>query len=150
MWAQEQKASRRGWDENTPQDMFVPWVLQKKAPQQKKSQTSGPRSKPKDSKEESKTALQQTGEEGSISPESLEMSSAKQPDGTRQCDSNITKGETDKSLQPPVFMRYYHLFRKGELEEDIAEAGGVVCESGYEKDNWWAIMRPDMKSECSK
>ena len=40
-----------------------------------------------------------------------------------------------------TFLRYYHLYRKGELEEDIKEAGGVVLESGYEKDNWWAIAR---------
>lgn len=35
--------------------------------------------------------------------------------------------------------RYYHLYRKGELEHDIGLAGGNVVESGYEKDNWWAI-----------
>jgi len=38
-----------------------------------------------------------------------------------------------------TFQRYYHLYKKGELEEDIQQAGGVVLESGYEKDNWWAI-----------
>lgn len=40
-----------------------------------------------------------------------------------------------------VFQRYYHLYRKGELESDVVEAGGQVLESGYEKDNWWAIAR---------
>ena len=38
-----------------------------------------------------------------------------------------------------TFHRYYHLYRQGELEADLAEAGGCVVESGYEKDNWWAI-----------
>ena len=38
-----------------------------------------------------------------------------------------------------TFQRYYHLYRRGELEEDITEAGGVVVDSGYERDNWWAI-----------
>ena len=38
-----------------------------------------------------------------------------------------------------TFNRYYHLYRRGELEEDIQAAGGEVVESGYEKDNWWAI-----------
>ena len=38
-----------------------------------------------------------------------------------------------------TFKRYYHLYRKGELEEDIEQAGGTVIENGYEKDNWWAI-----------
>jgi tRNA (uracil-5-)-methyltransferase TRM9 len=44
------------------------------------------------------------------------------------------EGSGDKT-----FLRYYHLYRKGELERDIVEAGGTVVESGYEKDNWWAI-----------
>jgi tRNA (uracil-5-)-methyltransferase TRM9 len=39
-----------------------------------------------------------------------------------------------------TFQRYYHLYRKGELEQDVTSAGGVVLESGYEKDNWWAIV----------
>ncbi|KAF2711199.1 S-adenosyl-L-methionine-dependent methyltransferase, partial [Pleomassaria siparia CBS 279.74] len=38
-----------------------------------------------------------------------------------------------------TFLRYYHLYKKGELESDIEQAGGVVIDSGYEKDNWWAI-----------
>lgn len=38
-----------------------------------------------------------------------------------------------------TFHRYYHLYRKGELESDIVAAGGRVLEAGYEKDNWWAI-----------
>ena len=38
-----------------------------------------------------------------------------------------------------TFHRYYHLYRHGELEEDIVAAGGVILGSGYEKDNWWAI-----------
>ena len=41
-----------------------------------------------------------------------------------------------------TFNRYYHLYRQGELEHDIIEAGGVVLEAGYEKDNWWAIAAP--------
>lgn len=38
-----------------------------------------------------------------------------------------------------TYQRYYHLYRKGELEADVAAAGGYVLESGYEKDNWWVI-----------
>ena len=41
-----------------------------------------------------------------------------------------------------TFNRYYHLYRQGELEHDIVEAGGVILEAGYEKDNWWAIAVP--------
>ncbi|KAJ6789587.1 hypothetical protein PWT90_09481 [Aphanocladium album] len=44
-----------------------------------------------------------------------------------------------------TFQRYYHLYKKGELEEDIVAAGGVVEESGYERDNWWAVFsRPQL------
>jgi tRNA (uracil-5-)-methyltransferase TRM9 len=49
------------------------------------------------------------------------------------------KTEENKPESDKTYLRYYHLYRKGELEQDIAEAGGVVVESGYEKDNWWAI-----------
>lgn len=45
-------------------------------------------------------------------------------------------GSTEKTFQ-----RYYHLYRSGELEADIRSVGGEVIESGYEKDNWWAICR---------
>ena len=45
-------------------------------------------------------------------------------------------GSTEKTFQ-----RYYHLYRKGELEEDIEAIGGVVVEAGYEKDNWWTVCR---------
>ncbi|GAO14211.1 uncharacterized protein UV8b_08066 [Ustilaginoidea virens] len=43
-------------------------------------------------------------------------------------------------LPDQTYHRYYHLYREGELEEDVAAAGGVVCESGYERDNWWVIF----------
>ncbi|KAI8634138.1 S-adenosyl-L-methionine-dependent methyltransferase [Xylariaceae sp. FL1651] len=38
-----------------------------------------------------------------------------------------------------TYQRYYHLYREGELEEDMLTAGGQVLESGYERDNWWVI-----------
>jgi tRNA (uracil-5-)-methyltransferase TRM9 len=79
VWALEQKSSRRGWDENSEQDVMVPWVMKSKA------NGDGPSEK--------------------------------------------------------VYQRYYHLYRKGELEESVQQAGGEVLESGYEKDNWWAIAR---------
>jgi tRNA (uracil-5-)-methyltransferase TRM9 len=49
-------------------------------------------------------------------------------------------GTTEKTFQ-----RYYHLYRSGELEEDIVNIGGEVVESGYEKDNWWATCRRSIK-----
>ncbi|KAM0329125.1 hypothetical protein ACHAQA_004421 [Verticillium albo-atrum] len=43
--------------------------------------------------------------------------------------------------------RYYHLYKEGELDADVRAVGGVVLESGYERDNWWAICArgPDEK-----
>ena len=49
------------------------------------------------------------------------------------------KDATSGGEECRTFQRYYHLYRKGELEENITKAGGSVVESGYEKDNWWAI-----------
>ncbi|KAL6720140.1 tRNA methyltransferase, has a role in tRNA modification [Lecanora helva] len=55
------------------------------------------------------------------------------------------KSTSDIATEEKTFNRYYHLYREGELEHDITQAGGFVLESGYEKDNWWAIAarRPD-------
>ncbi|KAI1825703.1 uracil-5--methyltransferase TRM9 [Xylaria intraflava] len=38
-----------------------------------------------------------------------------------------------------TYERFYHLYREGELEEDMLTAGGKIIESGYERDNWWVI-----------
>ncbi len=32
-----------------------------------------------------------------------------------------------------TYQRYYHLFRKGELEDCVLKAGGKILESGYER-----------------
>jgi tRNA (uracil-5-)-methyltransferase TRM9 len=52
------------------------------------------------------------------------------------------KEDVNVRVEDKTFLRYYHLYRKGELERDVEEAGGRVLESGYEKDNWWAIAVP--------
>ncbi|KAG5914206.1 hypothetical protein E4U53_004688 [Claviceps sorghi] len=49
--------------------------------------------------------------------------------------------DRDDRGQEETYQRYYHLYRKGELEQDATHAGGEVCESGYERDNWWVILR---------
>ncbi|KAH7321101.1 S-adenosyl-L-methionine-dependent methyltransferase [Stachybotrys elegans] len=45
-----------------------------------------------------------------------------------------TKGEPDTTFQ-----RYYHLYRQGELEQDVVAARGHVLSAGYERDNWWVV-----------
>ncbi|KAF7119175.1 hypothetical protein CNMCM5793_008919 [Aspergillus hiratsukae] len=51
--------------------------------------------------------------------------------------SKPAKGSPDD--EPKTFHRYYHLYEATELERNIERAGGRVLDSGYEKDNWWAI-----------
>ncbi|KAF2965954.1 hypothetical protein GQX73_g7639 [Xylaria multiplex] len=45
-----------------------------------------------------------------------------------------------------TYERFYHLYREGELEDDMRAAGGRVLESGYERDNWWVIGGHSEKS----
>lgn len=58
-------------------------------------------------------------------------------DALEKAEEGEPKPDEDKT-----FLRYYHLYRKGELEGDIEQANGLVLEAGYEKDNWWAIACP--------
>ncbi|QPG76586.1 hypothetical protein FOA43_003977 [Brettanomyces nanus] len=51
----------------------------------------------------------------------------------------------EPELKPDSKMRYYHLYKKGELAEDCKNAGGKVVQSGYERDNWWTIVE---KKHC--
>ncbi|RPA84838.1 S-adenosyl-L-methionine-dependent methyltransferase [Ascobolus immersus RN42] len=123
VWALEQKNSRRGWDENSPQDVFVPWVLQK-----------GNKSKqPKEKSQKQAKNLVETEVKATASPsgDSAQTRAACEPE------------EEKKEAEPnPVYNRYYHLYKQGELGADAVEAGGKVIEAGYEKDNHWAIIIP--------
>lgn len=40
-----------------------------------------------------------------------------------------------------VYQRFYHVFKEGELNSLILEAGGELVESGYDRDNWWAVCK---------
>ncbi|OLN95362.1 tRNA (carboxymethyluridine(34)-5-O)-methyltransferase [Colletotrichum chlorophyti] len=58
----------------------------------------------------------------------------------------VTKGKKEQKERPAqdaTFHRYYHLYREGELEEDVVAVGGRVLDSGYDRDNWWAIFSRD-------
>ncbi|RMY63582.1 hypothetical protein D0863_10440, partial [Hortaea werneckii] len=61
-----------------------------------------------------------------------------------QVSSSQPTGQSEGAAEggDKTFHRYYHLYRQGELEEDVRAAGGEVVEGGYEKDNWWAIAIP--------
>lgn len=53
----------------------------------------------------------------------------------------LESGEVSEAKET-TYQRYYHLYKSGELDESIRMAGGEVINSGYEKDNWWAIATP--------
>ncbi|AEO71690.1 8e123db9-0b01-47d5-9241-0eb55aebfbe6 [Thermothielavioides terrestris] len=115
VWALEQATSRRGWDKGGEQDLLVPWVL--KSQQKQRREQKGIRDH---------GAVGDTpGSKSGDRPPSPAATSAEPGAGPSQTD--------------PVFQRYYHLYREGELEEDVLAAGGVVVSSGYEKDNWWVV-----------
>ena len=117
VWALEQKSSRRGWDEGGEQDVMVPWVM-----------TAKKEKVPKKKKQQSRKKSDDT------TPGGAQVEKEPQGKEDEQIETQEPKPEGDKT-----FLRYYHLYRKGELENDIEQAGGSVIESGYEKDNWWAI-----------
>ncbi|KXH69339.1 tRNA (Uracil-5-)-methyltransferase TRM9, partial [Colletotrichum salicis] len=60
--------------------------------------------------------------------------------GQAQAQEQTQAAAAAEPAKDETFQRYYHLYREGELEEDVAEVGGRVLESGYERDNWWAIF----------
>ncbi|KAH3681633.1 hypothetical protein WICPIJ_007403 [Wickerhamomyces pijperi] len=112
VWALEQEKSRRGYKEGDPQDVLVPWVLQKKVPKRVKQvqrRKGDPKPEPK------------TEEQLRIEAEEEEKRKEAAKDETK--------------------FRYYHLYQKGELEQNAEAAGGIVVSGGYERDNWYAIIR---------
>jgi len=122
VWALEQKDSRRGCDEGHEQDVMVPWV--RKTGQAK---TTGK----KKVKEQKQTNIEKTRPDGHTDAR----------DGNDRVSSKIQAAAPAPSPAEQTFHRYYHLYKRGELEEDIQAAGGIVVDSEYEKDNWWAIFR---------
>lgn len=54
----------------------------------------------------------------------------------------VMKQEAGSDTNTKIYERFYHLYREGELEEDVIATGGMVVESGYDRDNWWTIATP--------
>jgi len=52
----------------------------------------------------------------------------------------LPKG-AEPQAEPSVVQRYYHMFRQGELDQLICEAGGEIVSTGYDRDNWWVELR---------
>lgn len=49
------------------------------------------------------------------------------------------EGPTESAM--PVYNRYYHLFRKGELEDLVTQTNKAsIVQAGYDRDNWWCVL----------
>lgn len=63
--------------------------------------------------------------------------------GAKKANTAEEKPEPPKENEENVvYNRYYHLFKKGELDELVLECGGEILQSDYEKDNHFVICRP--------
>lgn len=118
VWALEQRGSRRGWDEGVEQDQLVPWVLM---PRNRRSQQPN-------NQEKRKRRPKEQGNEAA-------SGSRKHPPSP----SDRTMTLQPETTAATTYQRYYHLYRRGELEEDVVSAGGTVLAGGYERDNWWVV-----------
>ncbi|KAF2742150.1 S-adenosyl-L-methionine-dependent methyltransferase [Sporormia fimetaria CBS 119925] len=137
VWALEQKNSRRGWDEGGEQDVMVPWVLTTPKPAQSRKEKKKPRQQHGNRGVEDKS-MEMTNEDVDATVVDASSQIVNPPDAS----ADTEKPKEAEKNTPQTYLRYYHLYRQGELEEDVVTAGGKVVESGYEKDNWWAIIEP--------
>lgn len=124
-WALEQGQSRRGYHEGMEQDVLVPWVLQDKKKRKKRETNKAERNKPN-----------LTG----IDPKDREEYVAKWKE-EQELKRRQEEKETQQQESEDVKYRFYHLYKKGELEEDCENAGGLVIRGGYEKDNWYVVVQ---------
>ena len=59
--------------------------------------------------------------------------------------SRVASGAVDAQKGTVVFQRYYHLFRKGELEELAAQSPTVSSVmTFYDKDNWCTVLEKEI------
>ena len=124
----------------------MPWVMKKSQAQAQaqgklgKQKTApapglGPEGKGQDTAIAA-TAVTASGSDKSGEQQQEVVSSA---DAAGEAPVKGEKAHADDPDPSTVFNRYYHLYRNGELEEDVLAAGGVVVKSGYERDNWWVV-----------
>lgn len=112
-WALEQEKSRRGYKEGMEQDILVPWVLAQKGQKKEKKKRTGKKMK----------------KDGEDVDEVVDVKDEETP---------IVEEKVEEKA--PVKMRFYHLYKQGELTENCIAAGGKVVEEGYERDNWWVVV----------
>lgn len=129
-WALEQATSRRGYKEGDDQDILIPWVLNRGV-NRKKGRGKGQQILTGEN--------EKNGGNGAIGRnEAAEGTNEGEAQGHAEVAEDVKKDQTETKY------RYYHLYKEGELTANAVSAGGRVLDSGYEKDNWWAIIaRPE-------
>lgn len=122
VWAFEQDTGKKF----EHQDVLVPWHLQFKYEDEEKiggTQNDSVDKKPSETSEEKKEA-----------EAPAEKSGAK-----KLTDDNNFVDEEKKAV---VYKRFYHLFKQGELEENVKEIEEVeLLSSYYDHANWCVILR---------
>ncbi|QLQ78311.1 hypothetical protein HG537_0A05580 [Torulaspora globosa] len=126
-WALEQGNSRRGYREGMQQDVLVPWVLQDKT-KKSSSHTRQPE-KP----DLTNVPVQERARYIANWRKQVELKRTEEREEARKRQQEQEKNNAK--------YRFYHLYREGELEEDCTSAGGIVVTQGYEKDNWYVVVR---------
>ncbi|KAL6938514.1 hypothetical protein ACO0OL_001055 [Hanseniaspora opuntiae] len=143
-WALEQGDSRRGYNESMEQDILVPWVLEGEFQNEKIEKA--PKQSKKAIKEITKPDLTNVPKEERSNvikawkEEQAELRRLKQEQELKELEDKKKK-EEEIRLKNTKY-RYYHLYKEGELEDNIIKTGLFdIVDSGYERDNWWCICR---------
>lgn len=137
-WALEQEGSRRGFHEGMNQDVLVPWVFNKKGTSKVRKETT--------TRDNSNNKKSNRGPDLSAIPprerQAYMVKWRQEREQEQEQRQRLRQQEEDEGEDKDsnVKYRYYHLYRKGELEEDCISAGGVIVKSGYERDNWYVIV----------
>lgn len=131
-WALEQERSRRGYKEGDDQDVLIPWVLQKKVKKPKQQKSKG----------KSRNNVAREGQAQVTQKEKVPIIEGQDASAEVKDAEQATASEPEP--EPEVKYRYYHLYRRGELADNAARAGNCsVVREGYEKDNWWIVLRKE-------
>ena len=116
VWAFEQVNKKTGKQRFSEQDVFIPWHMQKQFEQQNQK---------KQNQQKKDENNDDNGEENGETEEKKK------------------NYEYDEARDEKVYKRYYHLFRKGELETLVQNCSDLdqIVDVHYEADNWIVVGR---------
>lgn len=148
VWALEQETSRRGYDDSMEQDILVPWVLEGEFKEAKSENDSikKPKEGKKAVKERSKPDLTNIPKEQRS--EAIRIWKEEQAEKRRiEAEEELARVKERERKEQELKAkntkyRYYHMYRSGELEQNILQTGVFeIVRAGYERDNWWCVCR---------